>query len=134
MATAPLRRYAKIRVPLDVLAQMFDLPDGVAPVMLIPTWDPQGCWLVVESPSLPPVPHDQESPIAPATLQRVMMRAEAPGDPSSGSFYRIKVDLLQDNPEPEVADKPRCTATKDGQQCTLWENHAAIGDHHFGAR
>jgi hypothetical protein len=88
MAEVAERRHLKTRISLRLLASLIDVPDDVRVVQMVPTSDPDGLMLVLESGRFDLVPDDAESPFAYGLCQEV-----ATDDESGKRFFRLTLDV-----------------------------------------
>lgn len=68
---ANARRTGTVRLSEGDLRMLLDLPEEYTVVAVLPTMDPPGITLLVQSPTLPAVPYESESPRLPGFASRV---------------------------------------------------------------
>ncbi|MFI5426063.1 hypothetical protein [Aeromicrobium sp. UC242_57] len=88
MAEITERRHVKTHVSLRLLSALLDVPEDVRVVRLIPSQDPDGIELVLESDRFEPVNENAESPYVHG-LQTVV----ATDDDTGAQFFRLKLDI-----------------------------------------
>jgi hypothetical protein len=114
----PMRHTAKLRLNEDQILQALQLPEGMRVLRFDVTHDPVSIMVIVESPDLPPVPPECESPYAHASFttswdedrQRIEIdeveyhwptHEDIWGRPTLSSEERASIDELGNDREPQ---------------------------------